>query len=139
MLANLFIDLNMQNPSQLPVRTNATDHLANERTYLSWIRTSIGIMGFGFLVVKFSLFIRQVTAALGSEFAVPQTGYSQIIGILLVALGALTIIFAYIRYIKTKQQLDLGIYYHSTLFIKAGTGLIFFISLLLLVYLVVMV
>ncbi|QEM08229.1 DUF202 domain-containing protein [Mucilaginibacter rubeus] len=35
---------------------NASDHLANERTFLAWIRTSIALMGFGFVVVKFSLF-----------------------------------------------------------------------------------
>ena len=36
---------------------SAGDHLANERTFLAWIRTSIGIMAFGFVVVKFSLFL----------------------------------------------------------------------------------
>ena len=30
---------------------NVSDHLANERTFLAWIRTSIGIMAFGFVVV----------------------------------------------------------------------------------------
>jgi putative membrane protein len=35
----------------------ANDHLANERTFLAWIRTGIGIMGFGFVVVKFSKLI----------------------------------------------------------------------------------
>ena len=33
------------------------DHLANERTYLAWVRTGVGIMAFGFVVVKFSLFL----------------------------------------------------------------------------------
>ncbi|WP_167516127.1 MULTISPECIES: YidH family protein [Mucilaginibacter] len=37
-------------------KINASDHLANERTFLAWIRTSIALMGFGFVVVKFSLF-----------------------------------------------------------------------------------
>lgn len=41
--------------------TNAREHLANERTLLAWIRTSIGIMAFGFVVVKFSLFIKQIS------------------------------------------------------------------------------
>jgi putative membrane protein len=39
---------------------NPADHLANERTFLAWVRTSIGIMAFGFVVVKFSLFTKQI-------------------------------------------------------------------------------
>jgi len=34
---------------------NRRVHLANERTFLAWIRTSIGIMAFGFVVEKFGL------------------------------------------------------------------------------------
>lgn len=39
--------------------SHAIDHMANERTFLAWIRTSIGIMAFGFVVEKFVLFIKQ--------------------------------------------------------------------------------
>ncbi|WP_229663535.1 YidH family protein [Pedobacter quisquiliarum] len=38
-------------------KPRVADHLANERTFLAWIRMSIGIMGFGFVVVKFSRFL----------------------------------------------------------------------------------
>lgn len=37
---------------------HARDHMANERTFLAWIRTSIGIMAFGFVVEKFALKLR---------------------------------------------------------------------------------
>ena len=36
---------------------NRRVHMANERTFLAWIRTSIGIMAFGFVVEKFALFM----------------------------------------------------------------------------------
>ncbi|TLV02466.1 YidH family protein [Dyadobacter luticola] len=114
---------------------NAGDHLANERTFLAWIRTSIGIMGFGFVVVKFSLFVRQITAVLGQKAEIPRTGYSPVIGILLVVLGAMTTLFSYIRYMNTKKLLESGQYYHSTLLIKLMTAAIFLISILLIVYL----
>lgn len=114
---------------------SATDHLANERTLLAWVRTSVGIMAFGFVVVKFSLFVRQISAAFGKPLNTPQTGYSHLIGILFVGLGALTIAFSYFRYINTKRQLDSGYYYHSTLLIKILTALIFITSICLLVYL----
>ena len=127
----------MDNPELTqPKKTNATDHLANERTFLAWIRTSIGIMGFGFVVVKFSLFIKQIALALGTEANVHQTGNSQKIGIMLVCLGALTILFSYLRYNKTKNQLEQGIYYNSTIFIKIITLLIFMMSIFLLIYLI---
>lgn len=46
---------------------NRRVHMANERTFLAWIRTSIGIMAFGFVVEKFALFIKQVSFFLGKS------------------------------------------------------------------------
>ncbi len=39
--------------------------MANERTFLAWIRTSIGIMAFGFVVEKFSFFIKKLSLFVG--------------------------------------------------------------------------
>ena len=36
--------------------SNCREHLANERTFLAWVRTSIAIIAFGFVIEKFSLF-----------------------------------------------------------------------------------
>ncbi len=46
---------------------NRRVHMANERTFLAWIRTSIAIMAFGFVVEKFSLFVKQMGYYLGKE------------------------------------------------------------------------
>ena len=116
-------------------RNNAGDHLANERTFLAWIRTSIGIMGFGFVVVKFSLFVKQVSIALGHNTHTPSTGSSPAIGILLVTLGALVTLFSYLRYSSSKKQLEQGEYYQSSFLIKGMTAVIFIISVLLIIYL----
>ncbi|HGE72837.1 TPA: DUF202 domain-containing protein, partial [Candidatus Poribacteria bacterium] len=35
--------------------TKVTDHMANERTYLAWVRTGITIMALGFVVAKFGI------------------------------------------------------------------------------------
>ena len=115
--------------------TSPGDHLANERTFLAWIRTSIAIMGFGFVVVKFSLFIGQIALALGTKATVHQTGDSRRIGIMLVGLGAATILLSFLRYRRTKKQLESNSYYHSTLLIKLMTVLIFISSIILLIYL----
>lgn len=111
------------------------DHLANERTFLAWIRTSIAVMGFGFVVVKFSLFVKQISLAFGTNVSVHQNGDSRKIGILLVALGTITIVLAFLRYHKTKYQLEKGLYYHSTSFIKIITVMVFAASITLLMYL----
>lgn len=86
-----------QTQQQTPV-TNVSDHLANERTFLAWMRTSIALMGFGFVVVKFSLFIRQLSFAVTDKQLQPSRGFSSAIGILLVAIGALVALAGYIRY-----------------------------------------
>ena len=113
-----------------------SDHLANERTYLAWIRTSIGIMAFGFVVVKFSLFVKQISLLLGKEVIIQQRGYSAILGIVLVTTGTITAILSYIRYKKTEKHLDKGQYEHSSILITILTGFIFFVSLFLIVYLI---
>ncbi len=115
---------------------NASDHLANERTFLAWVRTSVGIMAFGFVVVKFSLFVKQVSLILGKDNIIHSKGYSGIMGIVLVAVGAITTIFSYLRYRLTEKQLNEGVYKHSSLLIIILTAFIFLVSVFLIVYLV---
>ena len=110
------------------------DHLANERTFLAWIRTSIGIMGFGFIVVKFSMFVRQISLIL--EEKIPQPGHSGLIGVLLVAIGALTAVVAFLKYKKIEKQLRAGQYYNSNPFISILTVAMVLISVLLIGYLI---
>ena len=116
---------------------NAREHLANERTLLAWIRTSIGIMAFGFVVVKFSLFIKQISLLLGKDVAVPQQqGYSSVIGILLVGVGALILLLSYIKYKKTEKQLNSATFRSSSKLVFLLTVVILSISVLLILYLV---
>ena len=67
---NLFLKVNMNNideDQKSSTSSHARDHMANERTFLAWIRTSIGIMAFGFVVEKFALFIKQIALLLGKS------------------------------------------------------------------------
>jgi putative membrane protein len=81
-------------------------HMANERTFLAWIRTSISIMAFGFVVEKFSLFVKQLSYYLGKEVSPPTPGYSSVVGVILVALGAVMGVLAYIRYRSVERQIE---------------------------------
>jgi uncharacterized membrane protein YidH (DUF202 family) len=117
-------------------------HMANERTFLSWIRTSIGIMAFGFVVEKFALFIRQITFFLGraSEEGTAQAqahaaGYSSIFGIALIGLGAIMGLLAFIRYKKVERQIDEDTYRPSLILDILLTLVIFSMGIFLVIYL----
>ena len=112
------------------------DHLANERTFLAWMRTSIGIMAFGFVVVKFSLFVKQISLILGKADIIHSKGYSGILGIVLVAVGTVTSVLSYIQYKHSEKQIDSGDYKHSSILITILTAFIFLVSIFLIVYLI---
>jgi uncharacterized membrane protein YidH (DUF202 family) len=96
---------------------NRRVHMANERTFLAWIRTSIGIMAFGFVVEKFALFIKQMSLILGKTIIVtvtpPSRGYSAIAGISLVGLGTLMGLLAFVRYKKVEREINEDTYLPS--------------------------
>ena len=112
------------------------DHLANQRTFLAWMRTSIGIMAFGFVVVKFSLFVKQISLLLGKADIIHSKGYSGILGIVLVAVGTITSVLSYIQYKHIEKQINNGDYKHSSILITVLTTFIFLVSILLIVYLI---
>lgn len=120
---------------------HANDHMANERTFLAWIRTSLGLMAFGFVVEKFSLFLRQVTAFLDEDLSKaistphPLQGYSAFFGIILVALGALICFFSYIKYKKTERQINSEKYQPSTILDIMLTLIIISMGIFLVIYL----
>ncbi|SDF58371.1 putative membrane protein [Dyadobacter soli] len=112
------------------------DHLANERTYLAWVRTGVGIMAFGFVVVKFSLFVTQIGLALGKPVKLHSHGYSKIIGIVLVLFGIGSILLAFVEYHLTEEQLRSGMYRPKSWLTNLLTGVLVLISVILVVYLI---
>lgn len=116
-------------------QAGASNHLANERTFLAWIRTSIALMGFGFVVVKFSLFVRQLSLAVTGHTISPIRGFSGIIGLCLVAIGALTALIGYLRYRRIEKQLLNNVFYPQSRLLLVLTVGVIGASLLLLYYL----
>jgi uncharacterized membrane protein YidH (DUF202 family) len=113
-------------PKGLPDRR---DHMANERTFLAWVRTSIGIMAFGFVVEKFALFMKRLPYLFGeNKLSVPAAtslGYSTVFGILLVAMGALMGLLAFIRYKKVEREILDDTYQPSMLLdVMVATGIL---------------
>jgi uncharacterized membrane protein YidH (DUF202 family) len=118
------------------------DYLANERTFLSWIRTSIGIMAFGFVVEKFALFMRQISFFLSRDSAgvatqiPPEFEQSSALGISLVGLGALIGLLAFIKYKRAEKLIERGIYRQSFLLEVMLTLSILSIGIFLMIYLI---
>lgn len=115
-----------------------TDHLANERTFLAWVRTGIALMGFGFVIVKFALFIRQISSMLVADKQTPVQGrgYSAVIGVVMVVLGALMVALSYARYRNIERQLNKSEYYPSGWLAASVTFSLIVGAILLVLYLV---
>jgi putative membrane protein len=84
-----------------------SDHAANERTFLAWVRTAIAVMAFGFLVERFDLFL-QIAGQSMARRAISPTGQliGNVAGLLLIALGAGLMVLAMVRFRKTAIEID---------------------------------
>ena len=129
----------IENNKSAKVR-NRRVHMANERTFLAWIRTSIGIMAFGFVVEKFALFIKQMSLILGNanieNVSPPSHGYSAIVGIFLVGLGTLMVLLAFVRYKKVERQINEDTYQPSSILYVLLTISVLAVGIFLVVYLI---
>jgi len=115
-MANSKEEKALQEEKILKKSQNRRVHLANERTFLAWIRTSIAIMAFGFIVEKFALFLRQMYLLMGKT-PPPSTTKEALsyLGISLIILGALMGFLAFLRFKKVEKEIDEGTYRPSHL------------------------
>lgn len=95
--------------------TKLREHLANERTFLAWIRTSIALMGLGFVIVKFALFLKEVAIMLKDLNITISEGFSAVVGTAMVAMGVILAFFAFFQYKKVETQINRQSYKSSTL------------------------
>ena len=80
------------------------DHLSNERTFLAWVRTSISVIVFGFVVAKFGITLREF---LRFENLEPrENGISLALGVSFMVVGILMAILAIWRYQSTRIQIE---------------------------------
>jgi putative membrane protein len=91
---------------EIPDDKKATEHLANERTFLAWVRTSIAIISLGFVVAKFGLWLRELGGRLDPQAHGP--GLSGPIGMGMIAFGGLLALLAAWRFHVVNRQIDLG-------------------------------
>jgi len=84
----------------------ARDHLANERTFLAWVRTSVAIVVFGFAIGRFAVAMKQLTEFQGH--ASKTTGFSVWMGTGAILAGVAMVIGGLLRYRRTRAQLEEG-------------------------------
>ncbi len=84
----------------------ARDHLANERTFLAWVRTSVAVVVFGFAIGRFAIALRQLAQFQGQ--APKTTGLSVWMGMSSILAGVVMVVAGLMRYRKTRAQLDEG-------------------------------
>jgi putative membrane protein len=124
---------------------HSQQHLANERTFLSWLRTSIALIGLGFIVARFGLFLQEFGLVVkntnnnNNPAAVSLLGHyqSSLIGISIIILGIALILLALRNYLTTRSYIEKGFYIPSNFNIFAASLSLVFLGILIIVYLFV--
>jgi inner membrane protein YidH len=115
-----------------PSRTR--DHLANERTLLAWVRTSIAIIGLGFIVARFGLLLRELGAT--NPHPLP-TGISTITGVALTVCGVIVLLLSLQRYRTVGDGIERNEYGWSPRLAIALTLVLAAAGILLAIYLII--
>ena len=84
-----------------------SDHAANERTFLAWVRTAIAVMAFGFVIERFDLFLQVAAPQLALRQAAPHGQMvANMAGLAFIAIGVVTIVIAGLRFRKTAKDIE---------------------------------
>ncbi|WP_348269986.1 DUF202 domain-containing protein [Edaphobacter paludis] len=86
---------------------NPQSYLAAERTFLAWIRTGLALMGFGFVVARFGLFLREAQRFIHAGSA-ESSVFSLWSGTGLVLLGVVVLVVSVVRYRDNILRLQRG-------------------------------
>jgi putative membrane protein len=84
-----------------------SDHAANERTFLAWVRTAIAVMAFGFVIEKFDLFLKYAAPQTVQQQIFPNGGmFANAAGLAFVLLGIAIVAIAGWRFKRTSRDID---------------------------------
>lgn len=83
-----------------------SDHAANERTFLAWVRTAIAVMGFGFLIERFDIFLATMASGASSRPVVHGYRFANEAGLAFIFLGVAMTVVATIRFFRIARQID---------------------------------
>ncbi|MGB8494396.1 MAG: DUF202 domain-containing protein [Candidatus Acidiferrum sp.] len=111
----------------------ARDHLANERTFLAWLRTGVATIVFGFAIGRFSIALQQILQFEGKP--TPTSGLTAWLGVVAILAGVLAILAGHMRYHQTWAQIERGTFKPPRLTIDLSAFLLAAFGLVLAGYL----
>jgi putative membrane protein len=89
-----------------------SDHAANERTFLAWLRTGLSVIAFGLVIERINLFIAELDRIMPSPAKAPprlsgligRFGVSE--GFIFTAIGVALIVIGSVHFLRTARELD---------------------------------
>jgi len=124
---------NVPPSKQIGTSKKVSDHLANERTFLAWMRTGLATITFGFVVERFGLFLSELGFK-GNTTVIPYH-LSSFFGISLTILGVIMMIVALLEFLHIRRSIDEERFHPSTRFPIILTTLASLVGLMLAIYL----
>ncbi len=112
-----------------------SDHAANERTFLAWVRTAITVMAFGFVIERFDLFLQAMAPQMpGKQFSAHSQWFANFAGLAFIVLGVAMIVVAGVRFVKTAKDIEIDVPSPGERFDLALAALIGLLGLALALY-----
>ncbi len=125
---------NVSLPKHIGTSKRVTDHLANQRTFLAWIRTGLATITFGFVVERFGLLLRELGIKIGLTEILP-VHYSSFFGVSLTILGVVIMVVALIEFLRIRSSIDSERFHPPAAFSIILTILASLVGILLALYL----
>ena len=111
--------------------------LANERTFLAWVRTSIAVMSLGFVIARFSLWMREMSSGVSATMRIRHTGISEALGECMIGLGGALTAFAAWRYRVVNRAIERGEIEADPRMVMAITAIILTAAVAVIVYMII--
>ena len=116
-------------------------YLANQRTFLSWLRTSIALIGLGFAIERFSIFLQQFRLiadpeASGNAASATAHQYSALVGIVMIVVGTGLIVYALKNYLDSNKTIASGKYIPKNAIVYTASAAIIGVGVIMIIFLV---